>query len=482
MAVTKPCCTALPFLQLCDVSESQFDGSTILKVADGRRSITYFSAPFGASEAELERDDGVPIRSIYWKFPIILHADGQPWSEACLFLIELAQAQLEPQMHTLRSNAGDLANFAQFLHEEKIDWRHFGQNPSLRPTNRFRGFLKQQVNAGHITSGVANRRINVVIRYYEWLIEEGRIRPSNPPWVSKITRIRYIDGRGQQQEKDVRTTNLRIHVNRTKVPGDEYIEDGGKLRPLVLEEQRAILRSLYELGNTEVTLMHLIALMTGAREQTVLTLRLKHVSRDLSTISGSDIRIKCGPGTGIDTKYATEGELRMPVYLYRCLQVYANSDRAKRRREKNGRGDTDDQFLFLTSHGKSFYESKEEQNGPDATGALLKSSKTGQSLRTFITRRVLPLARSHLGRVSFRYRFHDLRATFGMNYLDFHLSRESDGVDYSDTLLGELQRLMWHRSIATTLYYLNYRRVHRYAEAGEEEWLDYLRKLMPGRI
>ena len=56
----------------------------------------------------------------------------------------------------------------------------------------------------------------------------------------------------------------------------EYINDSGKLRPLPKDEQQALVESLKRIANTEMTLAFIFALTTGARLQTVFTLRRKH--------------------------------------------------------------------------------------------------------------------------------------------------------------------------------------------------------------
>jgi hypothetical protein len=50
--------------------------------------------------------------------------------------------------------------------------------------------------------------------------------------------------------------------------------------------------------------------LTGARIQTVLTVRAKHVMRKPGEFHGDDIRLACGPGTCIDTKGGVKGGAR----------------------------------------------------------------------------------------------------------------------------------------------------------------------------
>jgi phosphonate transport system permease protein len=71
--------------------------------------------------------------------------------------------------------------------------------------------------------------------------------------------------------------------------------------------------------------------LTGARIQTVLTVRAKHVMREPAEFHGDDIRLACGPGTGIDTKGGVKGVLHLPRRFYERLYIYMHSDRARKR-------------------------------------------------------------------------------------------------------------------------------------------------------
>jgi hypothetical protein len=66
-----------------------------------------------------------------------------------------------------------------------------------------------------------------------------------------------------------------------------------------------------------------------------------------------------------------------------------------------------------------------------------------------------------------------------MNYVDFHLSGE-DATNRWSALLEELQKLMWHTNVATTMRYLNYRTKRRFVESREEGWFQYVQKLCDG--
>ncbi|MDZ7901136.1 MAG: hypothetical protein U5L01_00695 [Rheinheimera sp.] len=96
----------------------------------------------------------------------------------------------------------------------------------------------------------------------------------------------------------------------------EHIVDGGKLRPLSKIEQENLVKALIDIGNPEMTIAFLIALTSGARIQTVFTLRLKHII-ELNTNDFGEIPISVGMGTGVDTKFQKKMSIYLPTWLIR---------------------------------------------------------------------------------------------------------------------------------------------------------------------
>jgi hypothetical protein len=239
---------------------------------------------------------------------------------------------------------------------------------------------------------------------------------------------------------------------------------------------------LQELGNVEYALMHYAALLTGAREMTVLTLRVRDVARPPEQIPQWSHKIRCGPGSGIDTKGdVSDVYLSMPRELYVQLHAYAVSERAQRRRAKTALGEVPSNYLFLTQHGQPFYESKADRNAlSDSTQPLRRTTLDGRPLRKFIEQRVIPLVReSH---PHFKYRFHDLRATFGMNWVDYQMQQAGPEGFAKHYLWArdQLRKLMWHKSPMTTDKYLEYREHMHHLKLAQEGWSKHLVHLITG--
>ncbi len=470
--------TILPVLTLTVATETPEPGAERIEL-NGRSGIfNYYRKPVRPI-GQKRQDDGPEWASgRYSRFPIVLNKAGVPWTEANLYLIDCAEIRTEPNMLTLGSIAEDLAAYHQFIDEEDLDWLAFGVRKYARPTYRYSGYLKNQIRASKVSPSVAKRRMATVVRFYGWLIKNKVIHLEHEPWIERGVSLVFKDEHGAQHLKQLTTTDISIRVVKAKDPFDDHINDGGRLRPLPMTQQRAVLEALHELGNTEITLAHHLSLFTGAREQTVLTLRLGHFRISPEEIQGTDIRLKCGPGTGIDTKRNKAGVLHIPKHLYARLYTYANSERARKRQMKSDKGHADGQYLFLTQKGQPFYESIEDRHDLRLKRRLVKSTKQGQALRAYIKSQVIPLASTKLGDRGFHYKFHDLRASFGMNYVDFWIGKSGTDPKAREKCLKQLSALMWHSNIETTLGYLNYRDNIRVFEAADDGWHNYLKKLV----
>ncbi len=84
--------------------------------------------------------------------------------------------------------------------------------------------------------------------------------------------------------------------------------------------------------------------------------------------------------------------------------------------------------------------------------------REGATVRQFIGRRVIPIVRKKLGKQNWRYEFHDLRATYGMNQLEQQLLLVDKGYITPTDAVRVVQRLLAHEEMSTTQRYLNYRK------------------------
>lgn len=403
------------------------------------------------------RIDGEPS----WKssrfnlYPIVLGADGMPWAEAVVYLHSRLEDVVLPSMGTYASIADDLAAFRRFIDTSGIDWMHFPLQKQNRPTYRYNGHLRFAVDAGEVAATTAKRRMSSVISLYTWLREEGVLCPVHTPWKESDHFVELIDSRGMKYTKKVKTTDISILIPKQDDPYDGTIDDGGKLRPLTPDEQSWLLGALDALGNTEMTLIHLFGLLTGARIQTILTFQVQHTMLDLDGMTGDTIMFPVGPGTAVDTKLNKQIVLRIPLKFYRALATYANSERARRRRLRAKGGDNLNQYLFLSVRGTPLYRSKADSRKFDKE-ADLRHEKNGQGVRQFMKDRIVPYIRAHYDS-RFSYRFHDTRASYGMNLTDDALVLVAQGKMTLHEAREWVKCCMSHNSADITDRYLQYR-------------------------
>lgn len=456
----------LPVLRLTKVSNRPGTGFLPVSHQHAGETVKYWR----------ERQDGKSARwTTFPKFPLVLNADGSPWIPACLWLLDRAQAQ-PLKLTSLASVAQGLKDYRLFLDELGLDWEDFSAIDKYnRPTYLYKTYLQDLVNAGTIRRSTASRRMSVIIGLYRFLMNHKRMRfeALNQPWVETSLGFRYRDSRGFSQVRQVISTDVSIRVYKHDDAWDDTIADGGKLRPLTTREQQCLIDALKDLDNPEYSLMHYVALLTGARVQTVLTLRVAGFVEPPARVKQWPCKLRCGPGTGIDTKRDITGVyLSVPRALYERLHSYAMSERSRRRRARSAMGEDSSNYLFLTRQGQPYYESKEDRNAArNSAETLRRSSAIGQNLREFISEQVMPQVRKTLP--NFRYSFHDLRATFGMNWVD-HVMGEDGMKEKYLWAREQLRKLMWHKDPATTDHYLEYRRHLHQIQKAQADWSQHL--------
>ena len=406
-------------------------------------------------------------------YPLVIDSYGVPWAEANIYILDRIKNSLNVVMATYSNIASDLVAFRQFLDDTNVNWVTFDKNKLYRPTYRYRAYLRTMIEAEKISFSTARRRMSTVIAFYRWLKNEGLLKPEFPLWKESDRFIDLKNDYGSTFTKKIKSTDVSIKVTKSNNPYAETINDGGLLRPLPKDEQIHLLKALSALKNTEMLLIHLLGLASGARIQTILTMRLHHVFTNMEGSELKEIRIPAGPSTGIDTKNDKKIVLHIPLWLYQKLHIYSQSENAQIRRKKSLISDSDDQYLFLSNRGTPYYQSKADIKHFNEN-FVLHHAKNGQTVRQFINDKVIPYIHYQLNNPKFKYRFHDLRATFGMNLTDEQL----EGVARGQISLHQAREFvrvrMCHESSATTDLYLQYRQNLKHIRQISNSYNDHL--------
>src|SRR5690554_300136 len=439
----------------CELTE--YDGKTTARFT----SFRYTDTALQHSPVE----DGV-IR----QFPIIIRGDGTPWDLGNLYLMYkfTERAKIEPpSIETIQGIAKHLMMYLRWIEhvrvqDEVIHELYFPDQAEFRVTYRYRRYLLRLLreNPQPISLGVAKGRMQAVIGFYRGILQGGLVRESaiaNAPYEARAIRIPVVNSTGLQYIKQVETSNLTIRLPR-RDPFPGTIKDGANLRPLTEEEQKIFLAELDLYGNRAFQLMCFVALFTGARIETVCTLRARHLKDLLNSkpVSGECL-LKIGPGTDIDTKNDVNYRLHLPFKLVEILGEYLTSEEHAQRRAKSFYGNSDENYVFLTTNGSPYITSEREirdrQEGSFSQRIAPKDRvaftiQKGHAMRNYLQRLILKIRHKHPDFNHFR--FHDLRATFAMNFV-----RDADQAGLRD-VREPLRSRMGHKNFQTTQLYLNY--------------------------
>lgn len=245
-----------------------------------------------------------------------------------------------------------------------------------------------------------------------------------------------------------------------------YIEDGGKLKPLTSDEQMVlhdVLDSNEVRKNIEMRNIFKTALKTGARLQSILTLSVKDIDVHMDIPEGyDDVNhiVQAGRSHIADSKRSKNINIFMPYSWVQVLKVYANSSRYKKRRDKYFENigienptekQKEESYLFLTNRGTPYYDRQVDLQSynPDNTRG---QARIGGGVHDYLANHILPAMREKLGE-SYRFHFHDLRATYGVNLRD---QLRELYPDNEKEIYKQIQARLSHKDRSTTEGYVKY--------------------------
>lgn len=395
-----------------------------------------------------------------YNFPFLFNADGTPWIEANSFLLEsLRNKSVKSRPADLvRVYADRLLNYALFCESKGVDWCDFsGVRITHRPTYRYYAYLCDESG---LSPAVINQSTGVVYRFIKYVSRCWReIDMSRVDTVKSIKL--YVGGdQGLARTVTVEVRSQTIRLPKEKqIPVGYCLDEGEKLRPLSNGELEKLLGAINHADwAAQERLIVMFALMTGARKQSVLTMRYAHARalERASIRSDGSYVLKAGPGTDIDTKFNKPQTLYVPSQLAEEVVVFANSDISTERRKEfiarrrlDGFGaeiwNESNVYLFLSEQANCFYMAKS-----DSRYASVKTLPRGQvtkSLQTKLARQVgLGFPRN--------FSFHWLRATFAYQLYQQLVPHINAGkLSYVDAV-SIIQERLHHEDRQTTENYL----------------------------
>jgi len=399
-------------------------------------------------EVEWVQDFTHPLSGL----PQIFWESGTPWPEANHWALDKARSG-EVKLETVQSLMGHLHKYASWMEEQQIDWRHFPMRKSDRVLVRFRGALIAARKAGHIRPSTTTARMNAVIQFYRHCNTHDFVTRDAPMWKDKLVIVRYYDSRGFKRTMEVKSTDLSI-PNRAR-PG---IRLEGGLLPISASDMNELLRFTSENICEELHLMLMIGFFTGARLETITTLRVESLENATADPMVPGMwKIRVGPGTFVATKGDVSGYILVPDQLMRKLKAYAYSSHRIKRVEKAAKENKS--LLFLTRYSNPY--------GHSAINRAMTE------LRRSATKNGLKFMK--------KFHFHESRATFGTWLMSIVLGVTNIKVK---TAIEFVRDAMLHANESDTFRYITFIEHNKakieVANAFSEAFIGISRRLEAG--
>lgn len=411
--------------------------------------------------------------------PFLFHRNGKPWFEANSYLIDCVRHKTSVGRPTddIRRRASKLLDYLMFCEDEGLDWLDFsGKRPVLRPTYKYFYHL---VSDGRRSAAVINQYTGVVFNFYKFVscvwhnIDMER--------VDTTKQVKFIlkGDFGNKLIVAEKRSQTQSSPTQSPVPIGWVREDGEDLRPLANIELSDFLNVLKgSVWSAQERLILLTALMTGARKQTVLTLRMKNLEAFAEGKMQRDgtYLLYAGPGTGMDTKRDRKQRLYVPKQLAEELKVLAYSPMAKKRREKHYQKfekehselsslAEEDMYVFLSDQGGCYYMAKD-----DPRFSIVKSRPAGQVTET-ITRKLLHYTSDGFPK---DFSYHWLRATYAFQLYQHLQPLIASGHIRPGEEISYIQHRLHHKNRETTENYLKLFKMHSEKLAAQELYEERL--------
>ncbi|MFL1546846.1 site-specific integrase [Pseudomonas sp. O39] len=430
----------------------------------------------GASEVVYKvNEGGAEDTHDLYHVPFLLHPNGEPWHEANSYLLWCMRdkSPLERRTDEVRRRGSKLLDYLLFCETNNLDWLDFsGSRPPLRPTYKY---FNNLVIAGKRSGGVINQYTSVVYHFYKYVSQYWH--PLDIRRVDTVKQVKFL----VQTPRGAQVIDVMKRSQTRRTPSSNaiqigFVRDGGDdLRPLTNIELRLLLETINGGGfwSTVERLILLTSLMTGARKQTVLTMRLKHLKafEETRLLSEGAYKLHAGPSTGIDTKNDKAQTLYFPKQLAEELIVLASSPAMKKRQSiflnelrvlfPDQSFEEDDVYLFLSDQCNSYYMEKS-----DPRYFMTKSPQTGQVTET-IKRKLL---KSITSGFPSDFSYHWLRATFAYQLYQRLQVLIREGLMHVGDDIDFIQKRMHHESRQTTEGYLKLFKMTHEKICAQELW------------
>lgn len=394
-----------------------------------------------------------------YNMPFLLDYDGMPWREANSFLLYKAESEYLSRRptETPRKAASRLLTYKMFCEKNNIDWLDFsGKRRAHRPTYRY---FRNLADSSEKCAAVINQHTGIIYDFYSYVSKNWHEIDIDRVDTVSAVKLLFQTHRGSILVDVKKRSQTKRTPGASQTPIGYVRESGEDLRPLTnseLSEMLSIIES--DSWSQMERLMIITSLMTGARKQSVLTLRLRHLSEMKNNGLQKDgtFRLRAGPNTGIDTKFNKEQVLHFPKALvdqlttfvlskaYKKLHAKFKTEYASKFPQLNLPTD-EDAYIFLSDQGNCYYMARNDCRYP-----YVRSRPIGQ-VTDNIKRKLIKYCSEKFPK---DFSHHWLRATFGYQLYQWLLPLIHSGHLKIGEEISIIQRRMHHNQRETTEKYL----------------------------
>jgi integrase len=337
---------------------------------------------------------------------MLFTSEGKPVFEANAYIMS---RRIIEGVKDIKPTCFHLLRYYRFLSSNHLSWNDQHEELQRQPIFLYRAFLLREIDNGHLKRSVTVAAISVVRRFYLFCYRHGYITDL-PFTVTGNTKYGQVI-----TDCSIRGASRETNLQPLNALDLQHVRDNWYCNGLSLEFR----------------LMISVALCSGLRSIEITDIKPKHFSIPKGFTGKTLTGIWIGQDHDCKTKYSTNRQISMPIWLMEEMNAYFQSARYLKRK----------QLYFMNTGDVSAPAFINKDGGTFTTQSI---NTQWAKLRTAIRENSNP---------HFSHKEHDCRATFGANKLESLAS--IDGLSMLQALTM-LKNEMGHKDLNTTMLYLKH--------------------------
>jgi integrase len=337
---------------------------------------------------------------------MLFTSDGKPVFEPNAYIMN---RRVVEGIKDIKPTCFHLLRYYRFLKANHLAWDDHSEQLQRYPIFLYRGFLNSEIEKGNLKRSVAVAALSIARRFYLFCYRHGYI-PQLPFTVTGTTKYGQVI-----TDCSIRSESKETNLQPLNDLDLKHVKDNWHCNGL----------------SQEFRMMVSVAICSGLRSIEIADIKPQH----FAIPKGFDGKTLTGIWIGSDheckTKYGTNRQVSMPIWLMKKVNEYHLSERYLKRKQ-----------LYFMSTGDM---------NPPAFINKDGGTFTTQSINTLWSK--LRAAIQENSNPHFKHKEHDCRATFGAYKLETLLKVE--GLTTMQSLVM-LKDEMGHKDLETTFRYLKH--------------------------